>query len=72
MLSPTAPRAGFPEDVAKTKAALARGYAVIALDPLDRAHLCWTGNPRRGDDQPLVCVCLPACLSVYLPVRLPA
>ena len=40
--------AGFPEHVSQTKQALALGYAVLALDPLDFRHLCWSSSDRGG------------------------
>lgn len=33
--------AGLPEEVAHTKQALARGYAVLAVSSLDRVMKCW-------------------------------
>lgn len=35
---------GFPEDVSRTKQALARGYAVLVLEPKDTRSLCWSGR----------------------------
>lgn len=52
---PTLP-AGLPEHLSHTKQALAGGYAVLALDPQDSKHDCWSSTDRRGfrNDQPLV------------------
>lgn len=48
--------AGLPEHLSHTKQALAAGYAVLALDPHDSKHDCWSSTDRNGhrNDQPLV------------------
>lgn len=51
------PRAGLPEHVSHTKQALALGYSVLAMDPTDGRHQCWSSsNSKRGymNDQPHV------------------
>ncbi|KAL4853672.1 hypothetical protein ACK3TF_005391 [Chlorella vulgaris] len=35
---------GFPEHVSQTKQALALGYAMLALEPSDFRHLCWSSS----------------------------
>ncbi|KAL4448029.1 hypothetical protein ABPG75_005248 [Micractinium tetrahymenae] len=44
---------GLPEDVSHTKQALARGYALLALDPNSR-DLCWSSSAKGSyvNDQP--------------------
>ena len=48
--------AGFPEDVAKVKQALALGYNVLVMEPHDAKHLCWSSTNKNGytNDQPEV------------------
>lgn len=43
---PLSTATGFPEHVSQTKQALARGYSVLALDPNDARHLCWSSASR--------------------------
>ncbi|KAL4858389.1 hypothetical protein ACK3TF_001370 [Chlorella vulgaris] len=42
---------GLPEELAQTKQALRRGYAVLALAPKDLKHLCWSSSsePQQND-----------------------
>lgn len=53
----TQQHAGLPEHVSHTKQALALGYSVLAMDPTDSRHQCWSSsNSKRGfiNDQPHV------------------
>lgn len=47
---------GYPEYVAQTKQALARGYHVLALQAADAGSNCWSSSTRGGrvDDRPHV------------------
>lgn len=47
---------GFPEHVSHTKQALARRYTVLAIEPLDKRHLCFSSSNRGyfDDDRPKV------------------
>ncbi|KAL4444232.1 hypothetical protein ABPG75_011969 [Micractinium tetrahymenae] len=51
---------GLPEEIAHTKQALARGYAVIAIDSADPSG-CWAVHI----DRPVVTVILPAWLAQH-------
>ncbi|KAL4437067.1 hypothetical protein ABPG75_004206 [Micractinium tetrahymenae] len=37
---------GFPEHVAHTKQALALGYSLLAMEPQDNRHLCWSSSEQ--------------------------
>ena len=63
------PSAGLPEHVSHTKQALALGYSVLAMDPTDARHQCWSSsNSRRGfiNDQPHVRTSAAAVLAAGL------
>lgn len=47
---------GFPEHVSHTKQALARRYAVLAMNPQDKRWGCWSSTDRGvfKNDQPVV------------------
>ncbi|KAL4424442.1 hypothetical protein ABPG77_006380 [Micractinium sp. CCAP 211/92] len=67
---------GFPEHVAHTKQALAAGYSLLAMDPQDNRHLCWSSS-KQGlyvDDRPMVVATITQFLTeqglTHLPVYL--